>query len=610
MNRQYNIRLFFIGAFLFLGYATIIVSLFVIQIYRANFFSTLGKKQYDVVITQTPPRATIFDRNGVPLALNKDSFAAFTMPKKLEDEKALKKFLKRYYTQAYEKLTSTEPTYFMYIRRRLTPEQRIQIEKAELKDLYILHEPSRFYPLLAAAPVIGLTDIDNKGIVGLELMYNEQLAGTPSVFGLERDARSGSFYFERETKVQGSLGTPIMTTIDSTLQFLVYEAVQDTVRTFTAKEGAALIMDPVKGDILAMVSVPCFDPNETESIDLDQAKNRPITEVYELGSVIKACLALAALEEGVVTPDEMIDCENKFTTYVEGRRVNTARTTSAGLVPFTTIIRKSNNIGVAKVALRLGEKVYDYYRRLGFGSKTGIHFPGEREGFVNPPKSWSKQSILSLSYGYEISCSLLQLARAFSIITTEGFDVRPRLLLESAEPFKPKERLFSSASCRALKEILTSEKPMPGNLKPYIEGVRIGSKTGTANILIHGHYDETKNLYTCAGFVEKDSYQRIIVVFIKESAHKRLLASQIAAPLFQDIAQKLVIHDKVIRDIIPNVIASNEIVTPNKPTNKDSPHKASISEPISNIQNKSTTNKVITQQHCYLQNGTNFVAEN
>lgn len=550
MNRQYSVRIFFIGAFLFCGYAAIIASLFVIQIYRATFFSTLGKKQYDVVITQTPPRATIFDRNGVPLTLNKDSCAAFTMPKKLEDEVGLKNFLKRHYKQAYEKLTSTELSYFLYIKRRLTPEQQALIEKAALKDLYILNEPSRFYPLMAAAPIIGLTDIDNKGIVGLELLYNEQLAGTPSTFSLQRDARSGSFYFERETKVQGSLGTPIITTLDSTLQFLVYEAVRDTVTTFTAKEGAALIMDPVKGDILAMVSVPCFDPNEPETIDLDQTKNRPITEVYELGSVIKACLALAALEEGVVTPDEMIDCENKFTTYVEGRRVNTARTTSAGVVPFTTVIRKSNNIGVAKVALRLGDKIYDYYRRLGFGSKTGVHFPGEREGFVNPPKSWSKQSILSLSYGYEINCSLLQLARAFGIIATEGFDVHPRLLLECAEPSTPKERLFGSASCRMLKEILTSEKPMPGNLKPYIEGIRIGTKTGTANILINGHYDETKNLFTCAGFVEKDGYQRIIVVFIKESAHKRLLASQVAAPLFQDVAQKLVIHDKIVPKIV------------------------------------------------------------
>jgi cell division protein FtsI (penicillin-binding protein 3) len=547
MNRQYTLRLFFVGSLLFLGYAIIAGRLFFIQIYNARFFSTLGQKQYDVTVTQTPPRAPIFDRNGCPLALNKDSFAAFTMPKKLEDVLSLKRFLKHSYPQAYKKLITTEPSHFMYIKRRLTPQQRKNLEKETIKDIYILNEPSRFYPLLAAAPLIGLTDIDNKGIVGLELFHNKQLAGSPSVVSLLRDARSGSFYFERATKVQGSSGNPITTTIDSTLQFLVYEAVRDTVATFTAKEGAALIINPINGDILAMASVPCFDPNDTETLDLEQTKNKPITEVYELGSVIKAFLALAALEEGVVTPDEMIDCENKFTTYIDGRRVNTARTTSAGLVPFTTVIRKSNNIGVAKVALRLGEKLYDYYRRLGLGSKTGVDFPGERDGFVNPPSAWSKQSILSLSYGYEINCSLLQLARAFGIIATEGFDVRPHLILNNPVPGQ-KERLFSSASCRALKAILTSEKPTPGTIKPYIEGIRIGSKTGTANILINGKYDETKNLFTCAGFVEKGNYSRIIVTFIKESAHKRLLASQVAAPLFQDIAQKLVIHDAVIQN--------------------------------------------------------------
>lgn len=545
MNRQYNTRILVISAVLFFGYLVIVISLFVIQVYRANFFSSLGKKQYDVLVTQTPPRAPILDRNGVPLALNKDTYAAFTLPKKLEDPVALKAFLRRYYAQSYERLTTNEPSHFMYIKRRLSPEQRNIIEKAALKDIYLLQEPSRFYPLLAAAPVIGLTDIDNKGVVGLELLYNEQLAGTPSVYTLQRDARSGNFYFERETKVQGCQGHALATTLDSTLQFMAYEAVADTVASFTAKEGAAIIMDPRSGDILAMVSVPSFDPNEPEKIDLALTKNKPITEVYELGSVIKACLALAALEEGVVTPDELIDCENKLTTYIEGRRVNTARTSPAGIVPFTTVIRKSNNIGVAKVALRLGPKLYDYYIRLGFGKKTGVNFPGEREGFVNPPSAWSKQSILSLSYGYEINCSLLQLARVFGIIATEGFDVHPRLIQAQGSSCQPKERLFSSKSCRELKAILTTEKPTPGNIKPYIEGFTIGVKTGTANTLINGRYDETKNLYTCAGFVEKGDYQRIIVVFIKEAAHKRLLASQVAAPLLQDIAQKLVIHEKV-----------------------------------------------------------------
>ena len=177
-----------------------------------------------------------------------------------------------------------------------------------------------------------------------------------------------------------------------------------------------------------MVTYPHFDPNNTHTASAELCKNSIITDAYELGSVIKVCAALAALEENVVTPDELIDCKNTETTYIDGRKINTVK--AHGIIPFTDVIAFSNNIGIAIVAKRLDKKLYDHYKRLGFGTKTGIEFPGENSGFVNPPEKWSKQSIISLSYGYEISATILQLACAFCTIAT-GHHVVPTLLIRS-----------------------------------------------------------------------------------------------------------------------------------------------------------------------------------
>ncbi|MDZ4154387.1 penicillin-binding transpeptidase domain-containing protein, partial [Methylicorpusculum sp.] len=317
-----------------------------------------------------------------------------------------------------------------------------------------------------------------------------------------------------------------------------------TMNTFQAKEGIALVMNPTNGEILAMVNLPSFDPNALEQIDMATTKNKIVTEVYELGSVIKVCMALAAFDEKVVTPDELIDCENKRTTIIDGRVVNTARTTETGSVPFSLVLQKSNNIGVAKVAKRLETKLYDHYRRLGFGYKTGIDFPGEREGFVNPPERWSKQSLFSLSYGYEISGSLLQLARVFSIIANDGYACTPHLVTHTTDDQPtPQKQIYPKSTTDTVKQILDSS--IRSGKVAQVPGYSVVSKTGTANMIVNGAYDPNKNSFTCAGIVSKDDYKRIIVVNIKEVAQNNLLAAKVAMPLFETVAHKMVIHEQL-----------------------------------------------------------------
>jgi cell division protein FtsI (penicillin-binding protein 3) len=544
MNAQYNSRLSGIF-FLFVGlYFLVLINLYVLQVQKSRFFKSRAERQYHTSITMTPSRAEIYDRTGIqPLAMNKESVSAFIMPSRLEDPEGLKKFLARHFPTAYERLKKSGHLHFMYIKRRLTAKQKALIEKSAISDIQLIKEPSRFYPIQGVGALVGITDIDNHGMFGIEHMYNTQLTGTPSTYLLAKDA-SSHFYFKKEIKVQGSQGAPIILSLDSVLQFLAYEELKETVTDLGSKEGSVLILNPDTGELIVMANYPDFNPNETEDLDINLTKNRIVTDAYELGSVIKAFLALAAFEEEVVTPTELIDCENKLVTTLEGIKFSTYR--ARGLIPFSEVIQFSNNIGVAKVAKRLGPKLYEHYKRLGFSQKIGI-LPGENKGFINPPAKWSKASLISLSFGYEISANLLQLAQALSIIANDGYLIAPRILKVAAdEKIEKKGPLYKPTTITTMKAILRKTIDEAVLKKAHLQGYEIMGKTGTARLITNGAYDPHRHLFTFMGIVQKGTYKRIIVTSLKETTKKGVMASTSALPLFEKIAQKMLIHDKIV----------------------------------------------------------------
>lgn len=542
MKRSYKARSIFILFIFSLLYLVILFNLYLIQIRQNAFFSYLGQKQYNVTISRYAARAEIFDRNGQPLALNKDCLSAFILPNQLAEPKKLKTFLQKQFPHAHKQLKKDSGRKFMFVQRKLTPEQIKLIEQSDLKDLKLLRERGRFYPVASAAPVVGATNIDNKGLFGIEYQFNKQLGGTPAIYSLEQEARSGNFYFKKEMQQEGQAGKPINLTIDSDLQFLAHEELLDSLKKWNAKEGAVVVMDPETGEILAMVSAPSFDPSDISDVDLEKTKNKVVSDCYEFGSVAKAWTALAALSENVATPEEKIDCCGEKTAYVDGRKVNTL--VAHGVLSFSEVVELSNNIGIAKVAKRLGEKLYDHHIKIGFGKKSGIGFPGEQFGFVNHPTNWSKQSIISLSFGYEMTCTLLQIARGFCMIARDGVSIKPKLTLEG-HITEPLVQLYDKETIDVLKQILENTTLRGTAKRAAISGYRIMSKTGTANLLVDGQYDPEKNIYTCAGIVQKDDYQRVIVAFVKEAQKDNAYASTVAAPLFEKIAEKILIHDKV-----------------------------------------------------------------
>ncbi len=540
LRKERTVFIFFIFCFLSL---ILIIRLFFLQIKYYDFFSNLAHKQYYVSLVSKQERGIIFDRHGLPLALNKESISAFIMPHKIKDHAKLETFLKNYYPAAFERLKDKKHSYFMYVKRKLTAEEENFIKKEIPEDIYFIKEPSRFYSQSATASITGITNIDNQGVFGIELWYNNLLSGTPTTVFLEKDARSGRFCFSENITDDGKKAESITLTIDAQLQFLVQQELVKTIEKYKSSQGAAIIMNPETGDIYALATYPTFETTETKHLENVTTKNVAVTESYEFGSAFKAFFALAALEENMVTPDELIDCHNAATAFVEGRRVNTVPHSVAGTITFSEVIQKSNNIGIAKIAKRLGTPLYDHYKKMGFGQKTNIPFPGEQAGFLMHPHQWSKQSVISLSYGYEVSATLLQLATAFCLFCNGGHRIFPKLLVNQKTPVL--EKIYSDQTIQTMRTIL-QETAESGTAKyAKVDGYLTIGKTSTANLLENGVYNPHKNLYGFVGAIEKGSYKRVIACFIKESPYHNLYAATVAAPLFYRIAEKMIVHDTV-----------------------------------------------------------------
>lgn len=512
------------------------------QVHQSKFFKLLATQQYVTEIKTMPPRAHIYDRNGESLAINTERFSAFILPKKLSEPEKFKEFLRVHYPDVHEKMLKEPHRSFMWLERHLISNKFEELKEMNLCDIHFLSEPKRFYPFNSLAHVIGFTDVDNIGIAGIELQFNERIGGVPSIFVLEKDARSGCFYFKRDVKEEGLEGEPVTLTIDKNIQFLAYEELEKTVQEHGASGGAVLIINPEDGAILAMANYPSFDPNNKNIENLDVTKNIIASECFEVGSIMKSFTGLAALEEEVVDIDEEIDCEGKL-THIDGFKVENWKSLGEGKHPFWEIVSKSNNVGMAKVAKRLGSKLYYHFLRLGFGAKTGVRFPGERSGFVNPPHNWSRSSIIVMSFGYEVMVTLLQLGKAFSIVANDGKNMKPFLIKRPRKKASiiGEQQLYREEVVQQFKNILELKDQMK---KMYgIDGYKIYGKTGTARQVKDGKYSLKNYVCTYGGVIEKGDYKRVIITFVKDPKDEKVWASQITLPLFHRISERLVVYD-------------------------------------------------------------------
>lgn len=511
--------------------------------------------QYRLAVEIPPLRGAILDRNGRGLAINLKVPSIYAASRLLSPEEKeslageLASALSLSRSFVRERLQRNKG--FVWIKRRVTVDEAKKIEALGSPALGILYEYKRFYPhgqLLAN--ILGFTDVDNRGIEGLERTADLELRGKPGKRYSRRDALGREVKAFEERMIPSLDGHRIVLTIDRYLQYITERALERSYRKWRAKGATALLMNPQTGEILAMATRPTFDPNTPGEFPFENYRNRAVTDMFEPGSVFKIVTASALLSERKVKMAEKINCE-------EGEWRWGLRTLhdvhEYGLLSFPEIIIKSSNIGTTKLASRLNpQKFYHCIKLFGFGKRTGIDLEGEAPGFVRTPRQWSKTSLYALPIGQEIQVTALQLGQAVSILANGGFRVKPHVIervedihgvtlrREGVSREGPK---LEPAVLEVLKEVLWRATEEGTGKLARVKGIPVAGKTGTAQkILENGRgYSHSNFVGSFAGFAPAD-HPLLAMVVVMDDPRPLYYGGTVAAPVFSEVMEAALAH--------------------------------------------------------------------
>ena len=506
------------------------------QIFETDFLQHEGQRRHLRVVEMPAYRGMITDRHGEPLAISTPVDSIWANPRVLSpDGKTLMpiaKVLGQDVDDLRRQLAERSNRSFVYLKRRVNPDIAEAIDELDIKGVELQREYRRFYPGGEVfAHVIGFTDVDDIGQEGLELAYEEWLKGTNGKKRVIRDGRARAIRdVENIQKMQP--GKDLTLSLDRRLQFLAYSALKEAVKHNKAKSGSAVILDAKTAEVLAMVNQPAYNPNGSRGGKAGRFRNRAVTDVFEPGSTMKPLTIAAALESGRFKTDSVIDTAPGY-YYVGRHQVKDIR--NFGAIDLATVIRKSSNVGVSKVALDMPkEDLHEFFSRLGFGDPTTTGFPGESGGQLTPSQRWAKIDQATLSFGYGLSVTPLQLARAYAVLAADGIR-RPVSLIKRDEIPKG-ERIISAATARAVRKMMEAVVSVEGTApKAAVSGYRVAGKTGTAKKSIAGGYAEKRYLAVFAGMVPASDPRLVMVVMIDEPNAGQFYGGQVAAPVFSKV---------------------------------------------------------------------------
>jgi cell division protein FtsI (penicillin-binding protein 3) len=458
---------------------------------------------------------------------------------------------------------------FIWLARKISPEQSAAIKKLNLKGINFIKESKRCYPnSYLASQIIGFAGLDNVGLEGLELYYNSYLKGESGWALFLRDARQKRLSLG-EKVISARDGYDLVLTIDEIIQYIAERELDKAYKTHHAKGATIIVMDPHTGAILALASRPSFDLNNPVRANKDEIRDRAICDLFEPGSVFKIVTASAALEEKKVTEEDKFFCENG--AYKVGPHILHDHRPH-GTLTFREVIEQSSNIGTVKVAQMLGpDMLYRYIKLYGFGSKSGIDLPGEIPGMIREPRLWSKISIAAVPIGQEVGATALQLVAAISVIANGGQLMKPYLVhqiqdkhAEVIKKFSPTlvHKVISLDTALRLKKILTGVVEEGTGKLAKIEGFSAAGKTGTAQKLeLNGTYSHDKFVASFIGFAPAEDPLVAIVVMVDEP-HPAYFGGVVAAPVFKNVAGDVL---KYIQTNKPpdEILTHNEIQTAN-----------------------------------------------
>jgi cell division protein FtsI (penicillin-binding protein 3) len=505
-----------------------------LQVMETDFLQGQGKARFLREVTIASTRGVITDRNGEPLAVSTPVDSVWVHPGQLleypEKTEALANLLNADTDEIERKLTQRAAKEFVWLKRRLNPEVADRIRELDAHGVYLQKEYRRFYPAgEVTSHVIGFTNIDDVGQEGLELAYDSWLAGTPGRKRVIKD-RKGQTVEEVELIRESDPGNDLPLTIDKRLQYLAYRELKNTVLQHGARSGSVVVLDVESSEVLAMVNQPSYNPNDPGH-DTDGMRNRAVTDVIEPGSVMKPIAITSVLEHGIAIPSTPVETTPGY-TVISGHTIRDHN--NYGLLDVTGVLTKSSNVGVTKLALQLDpEQMWDTYSRYGFGEATGTGFPGESAGVLRNHRRWRRLEQATISYGYGVSATPLQIAQAYVAIANSGNLRQPTLIQGSNNPpISAIDPDIARAVARMLETVLTTEGT---GSRARVANYRIAGKTGTSHKASTSGYAASRYISSFAGFGPVSNPRLVCVVVINDPTGEEYYGGLVAAPLFSEV---------------------------------------------------------------------------
>jgi cell division protein FtsI (penicillin-binding protein 3) len=529
-----------------------------LQVTRAPQLKEKAEAQYLRDVSLAPKRGTIYDRDGAELAVSVDVDSVWANPKQIRksggDPRAIAKQLAALLDLDAEVLAQRLATdrYFVWVKRRVSAAQGRAVQASKLPGVSISEEARRFYPNRElAAHLLGFANVDGQGIEGLELTLEETLRGSPRTSPAVFDRRGAVVYSEQLLDDRAAQGNEVTLTIDKTLQHIAERELELAVRTSEAHAGSVVIIDPIKGEVLAIANYPTFNPNEPQNVGGVERRDRAITDRFEPGSTLKPFTMAGALAASAVSPTDQIDCEDGSLQVGE----YTIRDTHHwGRLTPAEILVVSSNIGTAKVGMALGRAgLHRALTRFGFGQSTGSGLPGETAGILRPYQSWYPMDAATIAFGQGMSTTTLQLALAMGALANRGRLMEPILVkrvvdahgqvIEQAVP-RIRRQVVPEQVARLVTDMLVGVTGEHGTgTEAAIDGYLVAGKTGTAQKAdyVHGGYAKDKWTSSFVGYAPAQKPRLVMAVVIDEPmiAHQ---GGAVAAPAFRRIMETSLRH--------------------------------------------------------------------
>jgi cell division protein FtsI (penicillin-binding protein 3) len=520
---------------LFVGFATLAARALFLQGITTDFLQQQGERRYERTLTLAATRGKILDRNNVVLASSVPARAIWAIPDDAraappQQLAALGKLLDMPVADLNKRLADEDKN-FVYLKRQVPMDIADKIKQLAVPGIHQQPETRRYYPEgEVMAHVVGFTNVEDQGQEGVELAFNKQLSGRPGTRRVIKD-RLGRVIEDVQAVTEPVNGKDLRLSIDTRVQYLVFKALSDAIALHHARGAAAVVLDARTGEILSMASLPTYDPGNRGSLDTDALRNQAITDTFEPGSIMKPFTAALALDLGRITTSTMFDTGNGHFRYQGSTISDVSRN---GTINVADVLRRSSNIGMTLISEKLEPReMWDRFTELGFGQAPQLGFPGAAPGRLRPWDRWRLIEKATMAYGYGLSVSLLQMARAYTVFARDGDMVSLTLVKRDSEPTSVK--IYPPKIAALIRTFLEAAAGPDGAKLAQVQGYRVAGKSGTARKIVDGKYSTSRYRSSFVGFAPVSDPRIVVAVTIDEPQTGGYYGGAVAAPVFSTI---------------------------------------------------------------------------